>query len=84
MDVLRATASVLGRYGPVLVGGDMNSHPGQGAWTAPAKMGSLGFQYAKDTGVMYLFYPGADQLESSRQIPVVSDHPALVATLDLD
>ncbi len=84
MDVLRATAAVLGRYGPVLVGGDMNSHPGQGAWSAPAKMSSLGFRYAKDTGVMYLFFPGAEQLESSRQIPVVSDHPALVATLDLD
>jgi endonuclease/exonuclease/phosphatase family metal-dependent hydrolase len=83
MDVLRATASVLARYGPVLVGGDMNSHPTQGTWTAAAKLGSLGFQYAKDTGVMYLFYPGAEQLESSRQIPVVSDHPALVATLDL-
>jgi endonuclease/exonuclease/phosphatase family metal-dependent hydrolase len=83
MDVLRATAAVLGRYGPVLVGGDMNSHPGQGAWSAPAKMGSLGYQYAKDTGVMYLFYPSGEQLESSRQIPVVSDHPALDATLDL-
>jgi endonuclease/exonuclease/phosphatase family metal-dependent hydrolase len=84
MDVLRATAAVLGRYGPVLVGGDMNSHPGQGAWSAPAKMSSLGFRYAKDAGVMYLFYPGAEQLESSRQIPVVSDHPALLATLELD
>jgi endonuclease/exonuclease/phosphatase family metal-dependent hydrolase len=84
MDVLRATTSVLARYGPVLVGGDMNSHPGQGTWTAAAKLGSLGFRYAKDSGVMYLFYPGAEQLESSRQIPVVSDHPALVATLDLD
>jgi endonuclease/exonuclease/phosphatase family metal-dependent hydrolase len=84
MDVLRATTSVLARYGPVLVGGDMNSHPSQGAWTAAAKLGGLGFRYAKDTGVMYLFYPGAEQLESSRQIPVVSDHPALVATLRLD
>ena len=84
MDVLRATTSVLAQYGPVLVGGDMNSHPTQGAWTAAAKLGSLGYRYAKDTGVMYLFYPGAEQLESSRQIPVVSDHPALVATLRLD
>ena len=84
MEVLRATTSVLARYGPVLVGGDMNSHPSQGAWTAAAKLGSLGYRYAKDTGVMYLFYPGAEQLESSRQIPVVSDHPALVATLHLD
>ena len=30
--------SVLAHYGPVLVGGDMNSHPGQGAWTAAAKL----------------------------------------------
>lgn len=83
MDVLRATAGVLSLYGPVLVGGDMNSHPGQGAWTAAAKMGASGFQYAKDSGVMYLFYPGVEELESLRQVRVASDHPALVATVDL-
>ena len=69
MDVLRATTSVLGQYGPVLVGGDMNSHPGQGAWTAAAKLGSLGFRYAKDTGVMYLFYPGAEQAREQSADP---------------
>jgi endonuclease/exonuclease/phosphatase family metal-dependent hydrolase len=83
MDVLRATVGVLSLHGPVLVGGDMNSHPGQGAWTAAAKLGASGFQYTKDAGVMYLFYPGADELWSSRQVRVASDHPALVATVNL-
>lgn len=84
MDVLRATVDMLETRGPVLVGGDMNSHPDQGAWTAAAKLTADGFQYAKDSGVMYLFYPDHALLEGSRQMHVVSDHPALVATVDLN
>ena len=34
MDVLVNTVRVLAEHGPVLVGGDMNSHHSQGAWTA--------------------------------------------------
>jgi endonuclease/exonuclease/phosphatase (EEP) superfamily protein YafD len=83
MDVLRSTVAVLGQYGPVLVGGDMNSHPGQGLWTAAAKLGASGFRYTKDTGSMYLFYPGDEQLEGSHLLRVDSDHPALVAAVDL-
>jgi endonuclease/exonuclease/phosphatase (EEP) superfamily protein YafD len=83
MDVLRATAYTLSLYGPVLVGGDMNSHPGQGAWNAAAKMSASGYRYTKDAGVMYLFYPGAAYLAGSSQVRVASDHPALVATVGL-
>jgi endonuclease/exonuclease/phosphatase (EEP) superfamily protein YafD len=83
MDVLVNTVRVLAQHGPVLVGGDMNSHPGQGLWTAAAKLGASGFRYTKDTGSMYLFYPGDEQLEGSHLLRVDSDHPALVAAVDL-
>lgn len=84
MDVLRATVGVLAEHGPVLVGGDMNSHHSQGAWTAAAKLTAGGFAYAKDRGVMYLFYQRGVRLASSRQVGVASDHPALVTTLDMN
>ena len=61
----------------------MNSHPGQGLWTAAAKLGASGYRYAKDNGVMYLFYPGSGSLVGSRQVSVASDHPALVASVAL-
>lgn len=84
MDVLRATVAVLGRHGPVLVGGDMNSHAGQGAWTAAAKMAASGYPHVKDRGVMYLFYPGGAEVVSHRQVGVASDHPGIVTTLDMN
>jgi endonuclease/exonuclease/phosphatase family metal-dependent hydrolase len=84
MDVLRATVGVLAEHGPVLLGGDMNSHHSQGAWTAAAKMTAAGYRYAKDRGVMHLFYPGAAELVSNNQVGVASDHPAIVTTLDMN
>jgi endonuclease/exonuclease/phosphatase family metal-dependent hydrolase len=84
MDVLVSSARVLAQHGPVLVGGDMNSHHSQGAWTAAAKMTAAGYQYVKDRGVMHLFYPGAADVVSSQQIGVASDHPGLVTTVDLN
>ena len=58
MDVLVNTVRVLAAHGPVLVGGDMNSHHSQGAWTAAAKMTAAGYDYVKDRGVMHLFFQG--------------------------
>lgn len=84
MDVLLATTAVLDDHGPVLVGGDMNSHPTEGPWTAAAKMTAGGYEYTKDQGVMYLFYQDGVQLTSSREVAVASDHPALVTTLDMN
>jgi endonuclease/exonuclease/phosphatase family metal-dependent hydrolase len=83
MDVLVRTVQVLAAHGPVLVGGDMNSHQGQGSWTAAAKMGSAGFGYVKDRGVMHLFYESGVRVLGTRQVGVASDHPGLVATLDM-
>jgi len=84
MDVLMNTVDTLAAHGPVLVGGDMNSHPNQGAWTAAAKMTSAGFGYAKDRAVMYLFYQDGVQVLAHREVRVDSDHPAIVTTLDMN
>lgn len=83
MDVMRNLVAALSQHGPVLMGGDMNSHPSQGSWTAAAKMTAAGFRYSKDQGVMYLFYQGAADLVSHRQVRVASDHPAIITTVDL-
>lgn len=82
MDKLTALASNLALQGRVILGGDMNSHPTQGAWTAAAKMAAAGYAYSKDRGVMYLFRPLAATASSSQQVPISSDHPALLTTLD--
>ncbi len=83
MDVMRNLVGALSEFGPVLMGGDMNSHPSQGPWTAAAKMTGAGYRYSKDQGVMYLFYQGAAELVSHRQVRVASDHPAIITSVDL-
>jgi hypothetical protein len=46
-------------------------------------MTAAGFAYAKDRGVMYLFYPSATTLVRSKEVSVASSHPALITTLDM-
>jgi endonuclease/exonuclease/phosphatase family metal-dependent hydrolase len=82
MDVLVNLVRTLSRRGPVFVGGDMNSHASQGTWTAAAKMTAAGFTYAKDSGVMYLFYRSGTTLVRSNEVRVASSHPALITTLN--
>lgn len=82
MDKLVTLVNQLAGQGRVLLGGDMNSHPNQGSWTAASKMGSAGYAYSKDRGVMYLFHSLEATVPSSRQVPINSDHPALITTLD--
>lgn len=84
MDVLRGLAGVLAAHGPVLVGGDMNSHAKQGAWTAAGKMTAGGYRYVKDRGVMYLFHQSGVDVAGHRQVGVASDHPAIITTLAMN
>jgi hypothetical protein len=81
MDKLAPLVGQLAQKGRVLLGGDMNSHPTQGYWTAVAKMRKSGYGYTKDRGVMYLFNPPEASVTSTRQLSISSDHPALVTTL---
>ncbi|GAB3262675.1 hypothetical protein GCM10027448_36990 [Nocardioides dilutus] len=83
MDVLVQTVRTLAAHGPVIVGGDMNTHGREGAWTAAARLSAAGYGYAKDSAVMYVFYPDGVEVVSHRQVRVASDHPAIVTTLDL-
>jgi endonuclease/exonuclease/phosphatase family metal-dependent hydrolase len=83
MEVLVDTVRALAAHGPVLVGGDMNTHGREGPWTAQARMTSAGYAFAKDSAVMYLFYPAGVELVGHREVRVASDHPAIVTTLDL-
>lgn len=83
MDVLVGLVRQLDDVGPVLVGGDMNTHGREGPWTAQARMSAAGYGFAKDSAVMYVFYPGGGEVLEHRQVGVASDHPAIVTTLDL-
>jgi len=83
MEILADTVRVLAEHGPVLVGGDMNTHGREGAWTAAARMSAAGYGHAKDNAVMYVFYPGDAEVVDHRQVGVASDHPAIVTTVDL-
>lgn len=84
MDILLQLTAVLARHGPVIIGGDMNSHPDEGPHTAAAKFKNAGFDYAKDQGVMYIFHPEKSKLVSSGQFSIPSDHPALQARIDMN
>lgn len=83
MDRVVEVVDRLAQHGPVLLGGDMNSHPTQGRWTAPSKMAAAGYAYAKDAGVMYLFHPVGSTVTARRVVDIASDHPALLTTIDL-
>lgn len=84
MDITLSLVRALSAYGPVLYGGDMNSHHSQGSWTAAAKMTAAGYEYAKDQGVMHIFYPPGTTLASHRQVGVASDHPAIITTINMN
>lgn len=83
MNIILDLVDELEVHGPVIVAGDMNSHPGEGAWTAHAKMTGAGFGYAKDRGVMYMFHPPGTVKVGARELPIASDHPALISTVDM-
>jgi endonuclease/exonuclease/phosphatase family metal-dependent hydrolase len=83
MEVLLDTVRLLATRGPVLVGGDMNTHGREGSWAAAPRMSAAGYGHAKDNAVMYVFYPDGVEVVAHRQVPVASDHPAIVTTLDL-
>ena len=79
MDYLIDLVDVLAPYGPVLVGGDMNSHPNDGPNAAAPRMAAAGYRYTKDSGVIYNFYAAPVKVTKTWEIStaaVHSDHPA--------
>lgn len=84
MRLLRQLITALAAYGPVLLAGDMNVHPHQGAWSAPDQMAEAGFRYTNDGAVIYQFFPAHTTVVAKRLVRVSSDHPyALVTRLRL-
>jgi surface antigen/endonuclease/exonuclease/phosphatase (EEP) superfamily protein YafD len=75
MDILLQLTKNLSQYGPVLVGGDMNSQPDQGDWSAVPKMKSAGYDFFQ-SDVIYGFWPQGTQAADKKvvPIPIGSDH----------
>ena len=87
MDITTQLAQTLNSYGPVLIGGDMNSHPGDGPNAAAPKMSTAGYSYTKDSGIIYNFYAAPVTVAATWEISaaaVHSDHPALFTRLDMN
>lgn len=84
MRLLRQLIARLSAYGPVLLAGDMNVHPRQGAWSAPDQLARAGYSFTYDHAVVYQFFPGTARVLGTSLVPVSSDHPhALETTLRL-
>ncbi|ABL79294.1 MULTISPECIES: endonuclease/exonuclease/phosphatase family protein [unclassified Nocardioides] len=87
MDYLTDLVGVLAPYGPVLVGGDMNSHPNDGPNAAAPRMEAAGYLYTKDSGVIYNFYAAPVNVTKTWEISkaaVHSDHPALLTRMAMN
>lgn len=87
MDYLVQLTAKLSAYGPVILGGDMNAHPGEGPNSAAAKMQAAGYSYTKDSGVIYNFYAAPVTVAKTWEISraaVHSDHPALFTRMSMN
>jgi len=87
MDYLINLVGVLAPYGPVLVGGDMNSHANDGPNAAAPRMAAAGYRYTKDSGVIYNFYAAPVEVTETWEISqaaVHSDHPALFTRMAMN
>ena len=87
MDYLIDLVGVLAPHGPVLVGGDMNSHPNDGPSAAAPRMAAAGYTYTKDSGVIYNFYAAPVKVTKTWEISraaVHSDHPALFTRMAMN
>lgn len=89
MDILVQLTAQLSQYGPVLIAGDMNSHDNQGDWSAVSKLKSIGYNYAHDGAVVYIFNPKGTKVLDSLILSNVKSpgdsHPgAVVARIDMN
>lgn len=81
MSYIAQLGAELYAYGPVLIGGDMNSHPNDGIWAAAPRLTDAGYAYTKDSGVMYQFFPKSVTVVQHSEMRVISDHPANITVL---
>jgi endonuclease/exonuclease/phosphatase (EEP) superfamily protein YafD len=84
MSYIAQLGAELFAYGPVLIGGDMNSHPTDGIWSAAPRLTDAGYSYTKDSGVMYQFFPKSVTVAEHSEMRVRSDHPANITVLSMN
>ncbi len=87
MDILLQLRNSLATHGPVLIGGDMNTHAfyTDRPWAAPAKMQAAGYGW-QNHSVDFIFFPEYQgvRLERGWSGPMVSDHHWIAARLAMN
>jgi endonuclease/exonuclease/phosphatase family metal-dependent hydrolase len=87
MDILLQLANSLATHGPVLIGGDMNSHSTYTnlSWSAVAKMSAAGYGWHNHS-VDFVFFPQYQgvKLDEGWTGPMASDHQWVAARLDMN
>ena len=87
MDILLKLANSLATHGPVLIGGDMNSHSSYTdlSWSAVTKMSAAGYGWHNHS-VDYVFFPRHRGVKLDRRWtgPMASDHQWVAARLNMN
>jgi len=87
MDILLQLANSLATHGPVLIGGDMNSHSTYTnlSWSAVVKMSAAGYGWY-DHSVDFVFFPQYQgvKLAQGWTGPMASDHQWVAGRLDMN
>ncbi|WP_214058774.1 peptidoglycan DD-metalloendopeptidase family protein [Nocardioides aquaticus] len=87
MDILVQLTNSLASHGPVVIGGDMNTHASYTdlPWSAVSKMTAAGYGWANHS-VDFVFFPQSQgaRLANSSTGPLVSDHQWLTARIDMN
>jgi len=87
VDILLKLANSLATHGPVLIAGDMNTHPSQANlnWSAAAKMKAAGYGWYNHA-VDFVFFPQYQGVKLDRGWtgPMVSDHQWVAARLNMN
>lgn len=87
MDILVQLTNSLASHGPVVIGGDMNTHASYTdlPWSAVSKMKAAGYGWANHS-VDFVFFPQSQgaRLANSSTGPLVSDHQWLTARIDMN
>ena len=87
MDILIQLTNSLASHGPVVIGGDMNTHASYTdlPWSAVSKMKAAGYGWANHS-VDFVFFPQSQgaRLANSSTGPLVSDHQWLTTRIDMN
>ncbi|WP_341925149.1 peptidoglycan DD-metalloendopeptidase family protein [Nocardioides psychrotolerans] len=87
MDILVQLTNSLASHGPVVIGGDMNTHASYTdlPWSAVSKMQAAGYGWANHS-VDFVFFPQSQgtRLANSWTGPMASDHQWLTARIDMN